>query len=212
MWIKVCGLRTADRTRQLARFDGLSALGLNRYKPSPRYLSRKRTRELARIIRRINSDLEIALVYVEAPVDRVQEDIKEIEPDIVQLHGDESPEYLRKLRTAPVRLVKAFRVREGFDPAQLARYDCWAYLLDAYRPGEYGGTGEQAPWEEISQWEVDAPLILAGGLNPDNVRAAVRSVDPWGLDVCSGVESETKKDVDAVRKLLGELDSEAVDT
>ncbi len=205
MWTKICGVHSADRARQLARLEGISALGLNRYKPSPRYVSRKRGRELCRIIKRLNSTLDIALVYVNSDVDRILKDVEEIEPDIIQLHGDESPEYLRKLRTTRVKLVKAFQVDEDFTPDRLERFDCWAYLLDAYHPEKYGGTGQQAPWEKISQWQVETPLVLAGGIRPDNVQTAVRAVKPWGIDVCSGVEKDGKKDLAAVRNLLQNL-------
>ncbi len=204
MWIKICGLCNSHDVRQIARLDGVSAIGLNRYKPSPRYLTRKRAAEFSRLIRRINPNISVVALYVNAPVDVIFSDADEFAPDIIQLHGDESPEYVRRLRTQRASIIKAFRIEPDFDFSKLKDYEVWRYLLDAYHPEKYGGTGEVAPWDKIAAEQGETEIILAGGLTPDNVATAIKTVRPWGVDVAGGVEKKGRKQIDQVQKFISE--------
>ncbi len=204
LWIKICGLHSAEVIRELADLP-VTAAGLNRYKPSPRYVTRKRGQELARAAR-LHGELQLVGVYVDAPVEKINEDIDAIGLDYVQLHGDESPGFLRSI-SRKVKILKAFRVDEDFDVSCLDRYDCWAYLLDARVEGKYGGTGQKAPWRLISNWTADYPLVLAGGLNPGNIRQAVETVNPRGVDLNSGVEDEQGfKEISKIKEALRAID------
>ena len=109
--------------------------------------------------------------------------------DIVQLHGDEPPDACRMDK----RVIKAIRVRELSDLEMLRHYNVSAFLLDAYSPESFGGTGRTFNWDIALDAKQFFRVILAGGLNPDNIKDAVRHVRPYGVDVSSGVEKEKRK-------------------
>ncbi len=120
--------------------------------------------------------------------------------DIVQLHGEESPEYCGLMER---RVVKVFRVKDITSLDPMKDYRVAGYLLDAYSPKAHGGTGTTFNWEVAKTAKKYGPIILAGGLTPDNVRLAVESVDPYAVDVSSGVESAPgKKDHTKVREFI----------
>ena len=203
MWLKICGLISADGARSLAGLE-IDAFGLNRYKPSPRYLTRKRAAELSRQINRIDSSKMVVGVYVNAAVEVINKDIEEIGLDAVQLHGDEPADFLNKIKPT-VKIIKAFRVGKDFNIEKLNDYNCWAYLLDASVDGKYGGTGHLAPWNKIAGWTDRHRIILAGGLKPANIKEALQIASPWGIDLCSGVESEDgQKDIEAVMSVINQ--------
>jgi phosphoribosylanthranilate isomerase len=190
--VKICGIRTCEDA--LAAVEaGADMLGFNFYPPSPRYLAPD---ECARIVGelRCSMDHRLALVgvFVNTPVAEVVSILDECGLDLAQLHGDEGPEVLAALST---RGFKAIRPgSEGEAGAQLAAYRRAAVeppgiLLDASAAGLYGGSGVTADWTVAAKMARLTPLLLAGGLNPDNVGRAVLAVRPWGVDVASGVES-----------------------
>ncbi|MFP4686889.1 MAG: phosphoribosylanthranilate isomerase [bacterium] len=201
MWLKICGVIRSEDAWNLARLD-IDAIGLNRYAPSPRYLSRKRAAEFSRQIKRADENKLVVGVYVNASAGQINKDIEEIGLDAVQLHGDEPPDFLAEIKPA-VKLIKAFRVDENFSEEEFKKYNCWAYLLDAHVPGKYGGTGQTAPWQKIAGWTDKQRIILAGGLNKDNITRAVKTVNPFGVDFCSGVEDrQGNKDIAAVKEII----------
>ncbi|MEU7897666.1 phosphoribosylanthranilate isomerase [Nonomuraea sp. NPDC049152] len=112
--------------------------------------------------------------------------IEGVRLDCVQLHGDEGPEFAEKL---PVRVIKSIRVGSREDLAGLERYHVDAFLLDAKVDGHFGGTGRRFDWSLLEGVELARPLILAGGLDSENVADAVKQTRPYAVDVCSGVES-----------------------
>ncbi len=201
VWTKICGVQSLSIARQLARLNP-EAIGLNRFPGSSRYLSLSVAKRLACQIRETNPDIEVVTVYVNPPRQLLDRDYRAIRPDIIQLHGEETVEYLAGLSDFPARIIKAFRVKKSFESDQLDGYNCWAYLFDAHKSGEYGGTGHLAPWEQVAKLTTTHRVILAGGLTPENIAAALRRVDPWGVDICSGVETGGKKDL---KKLQGFL-------
>jgi phosphoribosylanthranilate isomerase len=142
-------------------------------------------------------------VFVNEDVDFIRETCGFCGIRIVQLHGDEPPSIVGKLRA--YKVIKAFRVRSERDLTQLRRYDVDAYLLDAYVPGKRGGTGATVNWELAKLAAELVPVLLAGGLTPENVAQAIHIVRPYAVDVCSGVESEPgKKDRLLLRKFIYE--------
>lgn len=193
MWIKICGIR--DRAAAAA-VAGLrpAALGLNFYAGSPRCISED---VAAEIVRALPAEVEPIGVFVNHSAAEIRKIAHRCGLRTIQLHGDEPVSLLAELRE--FRIVRAFRV----DTAGLAKVaetlaacaagDClpWACLVDAHVPGSYGGTGQVAPWSVLrEEWQADwPPLILAGGLRPENVAAAITAVQPWGVDVAGGVES-----------------------
>jgi phosphoribosylanthranilate isomerase len=132
----------------------------------------------------------------------IERAVKESGVGVMQLHGDETPEFCESLRGLCV--IKAFRGRQDFAPQSVTLYKTEAILFDAYNARGWGGTGVTCDWEMARRVRESAPQMwLAGGLTPDNVAAAVASVEPWGVDVCSGVESAPgRKDVALMRRFV----------
>lgn len=212
MWIKICGIRDLTTARDVARLQP-SAIGLNFYRESPRWIAFETAAE---IVEALPGELEKVGLFVNAGPDEVISACDRCRLMTVQLHGDESPQMLGELATErpDVRLIRAVRLgTDGLDP--LARHleacsqlgvKISACLLDARVEGMYGGTGKTVPWETVAgeyqkgDWP---PLILAGGLTADNVAEAIDVVRPWGVDVSSGVEqSPGVKDVEKVAAFI----------
>jgi phosphoribosylanthranilate isomerase len=120
--------------------------------------------------------------------------------DAVQLHGDESPAFCKKIKH---RVIKAVRVKDAGSLKSLSRYAVDGFLLDTYKQDQWGGTGQVFDWELATRVKKYGPVIIAGGLNPRNVKEAIRKVQPYGVDVSSGVEqSPGKKDPRKVKAFL----------
>lgn len=193
--VKICGITNLEDALLSAKF-GADALGFNFYKKSPRYILPELARE---IIDQIPANIFKVGVFVNEARDRIVEVARITLIDAVQLHGDETPEFARKLKAETgLQVMKAFRVSESFEPNALLEYEVDAVLLDTYSPDSYGGTGAMFNWD-IAKVLNCQQLYLAGGLNSYNVAAAVKAVRPFAIDVASGVES-TKGKKDA-RKL-----------
>jgi phosphoribosylanthranilate isomerase len=183
--VKVCGITNLEDA--LAALDaGADMLGFNFYARSPRYLP---PAEARKIIERLPEGTSCVGVFVNeaAPAD-VERIAREAGLGAVQLHGDEPPGYCRSLRG--LTTIKALRVGADFNVESAASFDTDAVLLDAYVAGARGGTGHTFDWTlaGLTRERVHK-LFLAGGLNPDNVAAAVAAVRPYAVDVCSGVET-----------------------
>ncbi len=142
--------------------------------------------------------LSVAVTVNEAPA-RLHEYLEFV--DWVQLHGEETPETCREFGP---RAIKVFRVGPDFNPERMLEYPVGAYLLDAFVPDQRGGTGKTCDWDAARRArETAGPLILAGGLTPENVAEAVRAVGPYGVDTAGGVEREPgKKDHERVRSFI----------
>jgi len=195
--VKICGIRNRDDGLAAVEF-GADALGFVFYRRSPRYIRPERVRE---IIERLPPFVTTVGVFVNEERERVEEIIEVSGIVAVQLHGEESPAYCASFRN--VKVIKAFRVSDDFDPERLGDYEVSAYLLDAYCKGVYGGTGETFSWEVAMLAKRDGRIILAGGLTPENVAQAIREVGPYAVDVSSGVEqSPGVKDREKVRRFL----------
>jgi phosphoribosylanthranilate isomerase len=169
----------------LAAVDaGADALGFMFYEPSPRYLS---VEKAADIILDLPEQVARVGVFVDADAKTVRQTIETAGLDTLQFHGNESPRYCSQFEQ---RTIKAFRVKDRTTLAELPDYDTDAWLLDSYVKGVPGGTGEKFNWElAVEAKRLGKPILLAGGLTPDNAADAVGQVSPFGLDVSGGVEA-----------------------
>ncbi|MCC6206647.1 MAG: phosphoribosylanthranilate isomerase [Gammaproteobacteria bacterium] len=181
--VKICGItRTEDAAA--ASTLGADAIGLVFYEHSPRRVEITRAADIA-------SGLPLFVqtvgLFVDAAAAEIESVLGRVRIDILQFHGDESPADCRRFG---LPYIKAIRMRPGADVrVEAGRYhDARALLLDTYRPGVAGGTGTTFPWSEIPA-HPGAPILLAGGLTPENVQDAIRSVRPYGVDVSGGVEA-----------------------
>jgi phosphoribosylanthranilate isomerase len=195
--VKICGVTTVRDALWAARC-GADALGFNFVPGTPRCCDAERVRA---IVMELPPFVSAVGVFANARPDRVREIAEQCDLDYVQLHGRESAEECTRLRD--LRVIKAFRIRDEEDLRDLERYGVEAYLLDAYVKGKLGGTGESFRWEIARGARRFGQVILAGGLNPDNVVTAVRAARPYAVDVASGVEAEPrKKDKDLVSNFI----------
>jgi phosphoribosylanthranilate isomerase len=199
--LKICGVpRQADADR-LADL-GVDALGANFWPKSKRYLDPADAVWLADLAGRI---LRVG-VFVNAGPDLPLRLVRDGLIDLVQLHGDETPADAAPFRDAGVPFIKAIGVKQASDPDQFADFGAAGILLDAHAPGVYGGTGETIDWNLAGEFRAnhpDLPLILAGGITPENAATAIETVHPAALDIASGAESAPGiKDLEKVAALL----------
>lgn len=195
---KICGITNLDDAN-VAMDSGASAIGFIFYPKSPRYIEPEKARE---ITQKLNGNVKTVGVFVDETAEQVNDIAEQVNLDFIQLHGDESPEDCRKIQR-PV--IKSFRIRDGFNLSTVNNYPVNAVLLDTYVKGTVGGTGEVFHWDDYDYGLVNKPLILAGGLTPENVTKGVQIVKPGAIDISSGVEvSPGKKDMMKIEK-LGEI-------
>jgi phosphoribosylanthranilate isomerase len=195
--IKFCGI-TSLRDAERAVHAGAWAVGLIFWPGSPRRCELTDAVEIAAALKR---RVEIAGVFVNATLDGIARTSEEVGLTMLQLHGDEGPAFCGEAaRRTGCKVIKTARVRSGADIQALAQFHTDYHLLDSYARGVPGGTGETFAWE-IARGHLGAtPMILSGGLTPDNVAEAIAVVRPFAVDVASGVErSPGRKDPDKLR-------------
>ena len=181
--VKICGITSIDDA-QAAVEAGADALGFMFYEPSPRYLTPE---EAGAIIRELPAHVARVGVFVDTDEATIRNTATTAGLDTLQFHGNESPDFCTQFK---LRTIKAFRVKDGESLGQLAGYGTDAWLLDSYVQGVPGGTGERFNWDlAVEAKRLGRPILLAGGLTPENVGEAVGQVTPYGLDVSSGVEA-----------------------
>lgn len=202
--LKICGVTTRDDANRLLEM-GVDALGVNFWPASKRYLAPDEAAWLRDIEGRI---LRVG-VFVNEPPELPLRLMREGYLDVVQLHGDESPEDAVVFREAEVPFIKAIGVKTRADLERATEYGAAAILLDAHAPGIYGGTGEVFDWEVASGFRrehPELPVLLAGGIVPENAGLAAMSVQPAALDIASGAEiSPGIKDFQKVAAFLTAL-------
>jgi indole-3-glycerol phosphate synthase/phosphoribosylanthranilate isomerase len=193
MRVKICGITT--RQDALNAVDaGADMLGFNFYPKSRRYITPQACWRIVSALTQYTSRITLVGVFVNAPQAEIEAIADDCHLDLVQLSGDEPPEFLYTLSPRALKGIRPTSLEEAqTDAARFARSASPVLLVDAYRPGEYGGTGHTGDWEMARALAERYPILLAGGLNPDNVAAAVAQVQPWGVDVASGVESSPGK-------------------
>ncbi len=195
--VKICGI-TSVADAQLAEAAGADMIGLMFYEQSPRYLSLEQAVEISRSV----SPFVLKVgVFVNPEETDVAEAIRACGLNLLQFHGDEPPEFCTQFG---VMSMKAFRVRDADSLKALTDYPTDAWLLDAYSKAGLGGTGEKFNWDlAVEASKLGKPIFLAGGLTPENVGDAVQRVNPFAVDVSSGVESAPgKKDAAKVRAFV----------
>ncbi len=210
--VKICGI-TNLADAQVAVEAGTDLLGFILYAKSPRYIEPMRVAEIIRALRRATTEerrspLKFVGVFVHEPVERIQTILAETGLDYAQLHSDESPEALRTLAGQSFKVLRptdreqALAAADQFAP--LGPLPGPALMVDAHDPNAYGGTGKTTDWHTAATIARQHPgLLLAGGLTPDNVAEAIRIVQPWGVDVSSGVEAAPgRKDHAKVRAFI----------
>jgi phosphoribosylanthranilate isomerase len=200
--VKICGItNSADA---MAAIDaGANLLGFNFYEKSPRHIA---PAEAAKIRPQLPQRVKAVGIFVNALSADVMALRKSLKLDAVQLHGDESPDFVAGIASA-TPVIKAFRVEPEFPLATLDEYpSAFAFLFDAAQTDQYGGTGRATDWDAARRAALSHRIILAGGLKVENVAAAVRIVRPYGIDVASGVESSPgKKDHERLREFIQEV-------
>ncbi len=198
-WIKICGVKAVATAVAIAKLRP-AAIGLNFHPPSVRFV----TDDVARdIVAAVGTTVEVVGVFVNEPLETILRRVASFPLTSVQLHGDEPVEFVAALQKAAprVRLYRAFRygvagmmpIAEELAALTSAGVDLAGLLIDAAAPGQYGGTGQTVDWDRLRvelQGRTLPPLILAGGLRPENVGRAYEMVAPWGVDVAGGVEAE----------------------
>lgn len=195
--VKICGLRDVATAVEVARL-GADAVGLVFYRPSPRFVELEAAAAIARALPAFVSCVGLFVDHAEADVEAV---LSRVPLDLLQFHGEETPEQCRRWGRP---YIKAVRVKPGLDLLEYAgRYaDARGLLCDAFSPAAPGGTGERFDWALLPE-RLPLPLILSGGLAPDNVAAAVAATRPWAVDVSSGVESARGvKDLERVARFV----------
>ena len=194
--IKICGITNAEDADMIVD-AGANALGFVFVPTSSRYID---PTDAAQIARRMPPHVLRIGLFVNAPLSLLRRITERCELTHVQLHGDESPAYCDRVGR-PV--LKAFRVRSLDSLRSMSRYRVCAYLLDAYVPGKLGGTGQTFRWEYANAVRDVGPIVLAGGLTPENVGDAIAQARPYGVDVSSGVErSPGRKDPQKVQAFV----------
>lgn len=198
--VKICGL-TRPQDVEAAVACGADAIGLVFYAPSPRAVDLEQARILAA---KVPAFVAVTGLFVNPERDYVEAVLDAVPLDLLQFHGDESPEFCQSFGR---RWIKAVRVRE---PGQIERafadyHQASGLLVDAWDPNRYGGTGQSFNWSLIPE-NRPLPLILAGGLSSDNVARAIEQVRPWAVDVSGGVEeSKGKKDATKLSQFFKEV-------
>ena len=219
--VKICGITNlADAL--VAAEAGADALGLMFCEASPRHVS---LAQAASLISRVPAPVTFVGVFVNPTPEQVRQAIEECGLDTLQFHGEETPEFLAALELEkcfarrltpglvrkrfspderPIRTIKAFRLREAASLSALRQYAADLWLLDSFVPGQRGGTGARFDWDlAVQARQFGRPIVLAGGLTPENVAEAVRKVQPYAVDVSSGVESTPgRKDPQKVRAFI----------
>jgi phosphoribosylanthranilate isomerase len=208
--IKICGI-TNLADAELAAQLGAWALGLIFYEGSPRRCSSAQAQILAAALHR---QVELCGVYVNAPLERIVRDSEALGLGLVQLHGDEGPAFCAEVaRRSGARVIKAAQVAGSGDVRDIERFHVDFHLLDARAkaPGRgalHGGTGETFDWTLLRERRSHTPLILSGGLNGDNVAAAIAATHPYAVDSASGTEAAPgRKDPEKLRALFAAVDA-----
>jgi phosphoribosylanthranilate isomerase len=189
MIVKICGIKTLEIA--LAALEaGADMLGFNFYPPSARYIRAEDCTELVASLKSQVTGFTSVGVFVNESPQRIREIMEFCNLDLAQLAGDESPGDLAALDGRAFKAVRPGSRAEADDLLrQFGRAQAPALLVDAHVRGAYGGTGETSDWAIAQHLASQIPTLLAGGLNPENVTAAIQAVNPWGVDVASGVES-----------------------
>ena len=202
MKIKVCGFTQAQNAHDAAML-GIDAIGLVFYEKSPRCVDTQQAREIVQALPPFVSRVGL---FVNADSDFIDEVLCEVPLDTLQFHGDETPQQCAQYA---MPFIKALRMQSTTDLRALSEdyHQASGLLLDAFSQEAYGGTGEQFDWS-LAKADIDLPIILAGGMNAQTVSAAIAQVNPYAVDVSSGVESaKGVKDIAKIQEFIQQVRS-----
>ena len=195
---KICGITNLSDA-QAAAVHGASAIGFIFYEKSSRAIS---IEDAKFISRHLSNDISKVGVFVNHDKAFIEEAIRSVSLNIIQLHGDETPGFCKQF---DVPVLKALRIKDKASLSVMDQYNVAGFLLDTFSTKQYGGTGETFDWSLLNG-KLETPIILSGGLNPDNILDAIDSVNPAAIDVNSGVElSPGKKDHQKINLLFENL-------
>ena len=204
--IKICGIR--DKANALAAVEaGADFIGLV-FAPSQRQVTPHYAREIASAIKKSSDAIKVVGVFVNAPVFQINEIADFCALDVVQLSGDESWEYCGKIANPFIKAIRIGRqslqdlYTELSTASKLLTGHRFITLLDSRVEGKYGGTGESFNWNLAQQIAEKFPVIIAGGLDPENVARLIETAAPWGVDVSSGVETGGVKDTSKIKAFI----------
>ena len=204
--VKICGI-TNFKDAMASVNSGCDALGFVFYKKSPRYIAPGKARDIIRILpKRV---IKIG-VFVNAEEKTIKNIAKLCNLDILQFHGDESPNFCKKF--GDYKVIKVFRIKDKIDLQDILSYKTFAYLFDTFLKSRAGGTGKKFNWKLLSNIDnkIDCPVFLSGGLNAKNVKEAIKSVRPDWVDVSGSLEtSRGKKDSNRVKEFIKAAKEEA---
>jgi phosphoribosylanthranilate isomerase len=202
--VKICGITNLEDALLSAKF-GADALGFNFYEKSPRYIAPEKARE---ICAELPPEVLKVGVFVNEDLDKILEIAELVILDAIQLHGDETPEFISEAKQRySGKVIKALRVSESFVPEDVLQFSADAILLDAFSKQEYGGTGETFDWKIARKvQELFPKMYLAGGLSSKNVEEAIKIIEPYGVDACSCLEvTKGKKNNDEVYRFFNRI-------
>src|SRR3989338_10306528 len=196
--VKICGITNYEDAAHAAIL-GADYLGFNFYELAPRHVDES---EVKKFIGRLPNHVKKVGVFVNQNPDKVKKIVKNLDLDLIQLHGDETQDYCSKLKAGTKKkIIKAFRIKEKEDIDKIKNYNADYLMFDAHKEGMFGGTGKTFDWKIIKG--VNKPFFLSGGLNPKNVREAIRIAKPYAVDAASGVEANPrKKDYDKMKRFI----------
>jgi phosphoribosylanthranilate isomerase len=186
MRIKICGITNVHDALAAADY-GADAVGFVLYKSSPRYID---TKAVKNIISQLPPFVTTVGVFADTDERDIRAIVEDCGLDVIQLQGDEPADLCRRLGG---RVIKAIRIRDKFSLNRMIPYKVRAFVLDTYREGQLGGTGETFDWSLATEAKKFGKIILAGGLTPENIRQAIEQVRPYGVDVSTGVEERLGK-------------------
>ena len=199
MRVKICGITNIEDAEHCVSL-GVDALGFNFYKESPRYIEPNKTQEITHFLPPFVSTVG---VFVNTDADDINKISEQCNLDYVQLHGDESPNDCLKIKA---KVIKALRIENEDDIQSISQFQGLAtsLLLDTKSESAYGGTGKVFDWGiALKAKDYDMPVILSGGLNAENIARAIGFVNPYAVDICSGIESSPGiKDYNKLEELL----------
>ena len=199
--VKICGITNYEDAINAVNL-GADYLGFNFYKKSPRCIEKSKANN---IIAKLPKNVKIVGVFVNERIDKIRDAVDFCNLDIVQLSGNENTKFiseLKKILNKKIKIIKTFRIKNQNGVNGIKKNMADYMMLDAFKKGIYGGTGTKFNWK-IAKHINKKNLFLSGGLNPSNIKTAIKIANPYAVDVCSGVEkSHRKKDFEKMKKFI----------
>ena len=197
--IKICGITIKEQAVEISR-QPIDAMGFVIYNKSPRFIQ---PADVKAIVNQLPPFIKRVGVLVNESIESVSTIHKTAGLDLIQLSGDESPDYCAELTAKGISWLKTIRVKDQSSLANLSFFENGWILLDAWSKEEFGGTGKSFDWQIISEGIDRSRIVLAGGITPENAAIAIKTVQPYAIDVSSGVEnSPGNKSIEKVKKLI----------